>query len=353
MKRFYEPSLDTLDVLSRPFLCSYSGGKDSTSLVTWIEWLRRADLIDAPSPALVMSDTGVEYPFLADTSKRMMDALSASGWNCEVVVPPLAKRLYVQIFGRGVYPISPQYQRGMRWCTRATKVDPMEKWGGRAERTMVSGVRFGESSSRDQKILKTGCSPGGECGVIGVENLRYAPIVQWTDCHVLDWLCGSVDSEVRHELKRDLYPITANLVRIYDPKKSGTGFGLAPQKVSMSRFGCIGCPAITPRSGQRNVRNFPDMKSQVGAIYGLWDRCWDKRNRLVKLKNGKWVSGPIKMESRQLLFAELLAIQNSGSLKLVTAEEEAFIRQCWVDKVYSRGWSAEDEKNVYRPLSEL
>jgi hypothetical protein len=42
----YVPSKETVSVLNdREWICSYSGGKDSTSLVTFIEWLRRIGLV--------------------------------------------------------------------------------------------------------------------------------------------------------------------------------------------------------------------------------------------------------------------------------------------------------------------
>lgn len=47
----FVPSKETLEVLNgRQWICSYSGGKDSSSLVTWIEWLRRIGLVTCPTP---------------------------------------------------------------------------------------------------------------------------------------------------------------------------------------------------------------------------------------------------------------------------------------------------------------
>ncbi len=64
MKSFYDPTPEQLTRLLESWCCSYSGGKDSSALVTWIEWLRRADWITVEKPRLVRSDTGVEEQHL-------------------------------------------------------------------------------------------------------------------------------------------------------------------------------------------------------------------------------------------------------------------------------------------------
>lgn len=63
-REFWLPSPEHLDRLGGPWCCSFSGGKDSTSLVTWIEWLRREGWISVDRPQLVQSDTGVEAAWL-------------------------------------------------------------------------------------------------------------------------------------------------------------------------------------------------------------------------------------------------------------------------------------------------
>jgi 3'-phosphoadenosine 5'-phosphosulfate sulfotransferase (PAPS reductase)/FAD synthetase len=150
------PSKETLSVLNdRVWVCSYSGGKDSTALVTWIEWLRRVGLVTCKTPRLVMSDTTVEYPFLCGIADRLMEALRSRGWQCEVVTPRIHERLYNRIFGIGNTPIHPGARKRMRWCTRATKIDPMSRWSrrslgriGRTRREVEGGRLFGRRGVR-------------------------------------------------------------------------------------------------------------------------------------------------------------------------------------------------------------
>jgi 3'-phosphoadenosine 5'-phosphosulfate sulfotransferase (PAPS reductase)/FAD synthetase len=123
VRAFYEPTAEHLDRLSGPWCASHSGGKDSTSLV---EWLRRAGWLSAPRPRLVRSDTGVEEGGLVGIAEELAAALERSGWECVVVRPEAHERLYPQILGRGLPPVHAGIRR-MRWCTRSTKIDPMER----------------------------------------------------------------------------------------------------------------------------------------------------------------------------------------------------------------------------------
>ena len=87
---FYDSSPEQIAKLSGPWCCSFSGGKDSTSLVTWIEWLRRTGQIAAPRPQLVQSDTKVEDPALnAPVGRHLVLAFVASQHDAHQGVFPL------------------------------------------------------------------------------------------------------------------------------------------------------------------------------------------------------------------------------------------------------------------------
>ena len=152
---FWEPSDEVKTVLEQSkWICSYSGGKDSTSLVTWIEWLRRTRRIKVDEPKLVFSNTRVEFPFLDNTSKEMMAALRKSGWHCEIVEPSIPNRLYNQIFGRGLLPVLPS-TKGGRWCTRSTKVDPMGAFFKHLNLSlMLTGIRWGGGGNQLYEIKR-------------------------------------------------------------------------------------------------------------------------------------------------------------------------------------------------------
>jgi DNA sulfur modification protein DndC len=344
---FYEPTAEHIERLSGRWCCSYSGGKDSTSLVTWIEWLRCTGQIDAPRPQLVQSDTMVEDTGLQSLSRDMMALLRTRGWECAVVEPKVNERLYCQILGRGVTPVHAG-GRKMRWCTRATKIDPMKRWRKvHSSGLTLTGLRIGESAIRDGKILKSlGCSSGGECGIPNPDDNTYSPLLDWTTCKVIDWLDGNVDSVVRRAMA-DILPITRKLVEIYSVVVTRGGFDWAEPEVSAARFGCIGCPAIAANNyAPRSVIARYGKESPLCELYDVWFEARRRDNRLVRFKEGKDGRGPIKMAVRKLLFARIMDIQQRAGIVLVTPEDEAFIRQCWANKVYPRGWSEADEDTL-------
>jgi DNA sulfur modification protein DndC len=352
----FAPSKETLEVLNtRNWVANYSGGKDSTALVSWVEYLRRAGLVRVDRPRLVQSDTGVEYPFLEQISSEFRARLEQCGWECLVVRPHVRERLYCQIFGRGLTPVHPGNKKVMRWCTRATKIDPMRRISQHTPDTdtvSLSGVRWGESDLRDGKLALGGCVAGGECGLPSPGEGVYGAIISWKMCQVVEWVSGQATEA--SQIVPDLVAITRQLVEAYDMRTEQENlFGL-PRAISTTmRFGCIGCPAISNEKitrstvGKRNAR-----WQHLRRIYGIWEQLYRRDNRCVRFRNGKWVRGPIKMAVRKRFFAELLKIQEDSGVQLVSSEDIAFIYDCWAKKVYLRGWSEADEL-VVEPESGL
>jgi len=346
------PSKETLSTLNdRQWIASFSGGKDSTALVTWVEWLRRIGMVKCDTPRLVMSDTGVEYPFLGSVANRLMAVLTSSGWACEIVTPKTDQKLYCRIFGVGNAPTHPANRR-MRWCTRSTKTDPMARFARSLGPDVVqlSGVRWGESDNRDGKLRKSGCAAGGECGLPDPGPGVYGPIITWTVCKVVEWLEGKAGDDVNAVIG-DMLPAMRELVDVYEVRRGQVTLFDEPPTVSAMRFGCVGCPAISSDkvSRSRRLRHRADY-SHLRRLYGIWRQLYKPQNRCVWIEKGKHGMGPLRMETRKRYFPELLDIQASAGVTLVTAEDEAFIRDCWVRKVYPRGWSEADE--LVQPLND-
>lgn len=343
MRAFYEPTGEHLGKLSGPFCASFSGGKDSTSLVTWVEWLRRSGWVSAPNHRLVRSDTGVEEAGLTGIAEGLAALLEGSGWECAVVRPEVHERLYPQILGRGLLPIHAGIRR-MRWCTRSTKIDPMDRWRtGSGGGLVLTGLRLGESAMRDGKLLRSSCAAGGECGIPDPGEGKYSPLLRWKTCQVIDWLSGAVDEKVRRVMG-DVFAVTARLVDLYGVTTATDLFG-EREAVSAARFGCVGCPAISAEDhAPRSVLRRNGVGSPLNELYDVWHEARRPENRLVNRQKGRvGKPGPIRMEARKRLFARVMDIQRRARVVLVTPGDEAFIRRCWVEGVYPRGWSAADE----------
>lgn len=346
---FFNPNAEQINRLSTAAWCaSYSGGKDSTSLVVWIEWLRRSGVLTVDRPMLVQSNTTVEDAHLRAISEEMMSTLRASGWECAVVEPRINEKLYNRILGIGNTPVHPGSGRFMRWCTRSTKIDPMHRWRKQnALGLVITGMRLGESTNRDAKLAKRGigCAAGGECGIPAMSDNTYSPLLRWTTCNVVEFLSGQTSKEYRKQMA-DITPITKRLVEIYDVSLGQDGlFEHTEREVSAARFGCIGCPAISSdRCAPKSTVKRNGKESPLNEIYDVWFEARRRDNRLVSLKTGG--RGPIKMAVRKILFDRIIDIQNRAGLVLITPADEAFIRDCWDRKVYPRGWSDADELNI-------
>lgn len=345
MMFFFEPTNEHIHRLSGEWCCSYSGGKDSTSLVTWIEWLRRTGQITVESPKLVQSDTGVEDAALMSLSAKLTTDLKKTGWTCAVVKPAVHEKLYNRILGIGNTPVHPG-GRTMRWCTRSTKIDPMDRWRKvNATGLVLTGRRIGESAMRDAKINRHGCSAGGECGIPEESANTYDPILRWTTCQVIDWLRGHVGREVV-SVMQDFYQTTAQLVELYGViiGQSGLVFsdGSVDPEVVSGRFGCYGCPAISSGSAPKATVKRNGTESPLNELHDVIAEARMRRNRCYGSRIGKEY-GPVKMEVRKRLFERVMDIQRRAGVVLITPSDARFIRKCWRNKVYPRGWREEDE----------
>lgn len=348
MDTFFQPTKEHLTKLSQPWCCSYSGGKDSTSLVTWIEWLRRSGWLTVERPRLVQSDTTVEYQILTDLSNQMMDVLRKYGWECVVVEPKIHEKLYNRILGIGNTPIHPGI-RSMRWCTRSTKIDPMKRWKNANKGGLnLTGVRLGESKMRDGKLTRklSGCSAGGECGLPDPDDNNYAPIIHWRTCNVVEWLWGVYwDGGIMD----DILPITRKLMDIYQVEVDRDVLDFAEPEITAARFGCIGRPAIEAgRNPPRSVVARHGKDSPLNELYDVWfearrriNRCWRWHPNVNRTRN--YGFGPVKMAVRKKLFRRVMDIQKRAGIVLISPEDTKFIRKCWKNKVYPRGWSEADE----------
>jgi DNA sulfur modification protein DndC len=168
--RMTQESLAAYGELHDHWTIAWSGGKDSTALLTIVVWMILAGRVKAPRKLSVLyADTRLELLplWLSAASIReeledKREALAALGCDLDVrvVLAPLDKRFMVYVLGRGVPPPN---NTTLRWCTRQTKVDPMreelERLFAEGDVLTLTGVRVGESAARDARIALS-CSRG-------------------------------------------------------------------------------------------------------------------------------------------------------------------------------------------------
>jgi DNA sulfur modification protein DndC len=156
------------DKSDRPWIIGFSGGKDSTVMLTlvWIALRRIRETLPNPFQLkrpvyIVCNDTMVENPIIAtyvDTVLRKIEE-AAREQDLPVFVkkttPKLDESFWINVIGKG-YPVP---NNTFRWCTDRLKIKPTstflhEQIDEKGEAIVLLGTRYDESQSREKSIKK-------------------------------------------------------------------------------------------------------------------------------------------------------------------------------------------------------
>lgn len=354
---------------------AWSGGKDSSALLTVVVHLIEAVRIAAPKSLTVFyADTRQELPPLAIAARQIMQQLAAKGIRCQVVTAPLDKRFLVYILGRGVPPPN---NNTLRWCTRQIKIDPMaaalEAMLGELPGNvlMLTGVRQGESAIRDQRIVMSCGKDGAECGqgwyqqvLPNAKGVRgriatLAPLLHWRVCNVWDWL------------------------RIYAPMRDYGGWATAAiadayggdeAEERNARTGCAGCPLASKDLALDTIIATPHWSylAPLKELKPLYRRLRSPENRLRKpglerLADGSVAAnpqrmGPLTFAARRHGLEAVLSIQDRINLAaldtgrpgidLLNDQEIARILELIDLQTWPQGWDG-DEPTADTPMDSI
>jgi DNA sulfur modification protein DndC len=360
------------------WVIAWSGGKDSTALLTFIVWAILAGKVKAPKRLTVLyADTRMELLPLwlsAEAVREELEdkapALAALGCALEVdtVTAPIDQRFLVYMLGRGVPPPN---NTTLRWCTRQIKVDPMKARiaalteGASGDVLTLTGVRLGESAARDGRI-NLSCSRGdGECGqgwyqrdLSGKGRATLAPLLHWRVCHVWEWLRSWATTEEFGDWSTSL------LAEVYGGDEA---------EELHARTGCVGCPLATVDTALDSLLAKPQWSylSPLKRLRPLWRRLREPAVRLRKpggerRKDGTLVPnqhrmGPITLEVRADALAEVLSIQaevNAAAramgrppIDMLNAEESARVLALIAARTWPQRWTG-DEPLASEPFDE-
>jgi DNA sulfur modification protein DndC len=296
----------------RHWAMAYSGGKDSSALVTFVAFLLLSGRIPAPETLTVLyADTRMELPPLHACAMTLLAELEARGITTQIVLPALDERFFVYMFGRGV----PAPKNLFRWCTPQLKVDPMElaladlraSYGEKF--LMLTGVRQGESAARDQRIALSCSRDGAECGqgwfqVKTPESIAdtLAPLLHWRVCHIWDWLTFNAPADgFSTQLIADVY-------------------GGDEAEEMNARTGCIGCNLASKDVALDTILKLPQWQylAPLKRLRPLYQELMKPRYRLRKegerkkdgsLSKSPMRMGPYHLEARRYGLGEVLSIQ--------------------------------------------
>lgn len=334
---------------------AWSGGKDSTTLVTLIVWLINSAKVPAPQTLTIMyADTRLELTPLYFAAAAITDELKEHNINVVEVMAPLEKRFLTYILGRGVPPPN---NNTFRWCTRQIKVDPMKAELNRLFREkgekvlMLTGIRQGESAMRDQRIIMSCGKDGGECGQGWYQETMpeaicdtLAPLLHWRVCHVWEWL--------KH---------WAPLPEFGDFSTTmiADAYGGNEAEEINARTGCVGCPLASKDTALDNIINQPvwSYLMPLKRLKPLWKTLRLPENRLRKTgidsnEKNKQRMGPLTMQTRKMAFEEIMDIQNTINevavkekkpvVILLNEEEIEHIKKCWENNVWPNRWDGNE-----------
>lgn len=337
---------------SRPWLIGYSGGKDSTLLVSLVyEAMKRITQTGAVMHKdiyVITSDTMVENPIVKDYMHSSSNSINQAATDdhlkikARIIYPEPEQTFWSRVIGLG-YP-TPE-PPGFRWCTERLKITPMNKFVNErikenGEIIILLGVRKGESLTR----LKTITAREIEGKLLNLHNdiedaYVYNPITDIPNDLVWEFLlkddCRSPwgtdmkylfnlyqgenlgeEQSVLGEIDREKIPVTGN-----------------------SRFGCWCCTMVKEDKSLQNfinkgatelipLRNFRNRLLELRESQKYRDT--KRRNGTVyKKTDGSFGMGPFTLEARRIILEELLSLENETGLELITVSELKAIDKMW------------------------
>lgn len=340
----------------RPWLIGYSGGKDSTLLVSLVyEAMKRIKESGSELSKrvyIITSDTMVENPIVKEYMHSSSDSINKAAKNdglniqADVIYPDADQTFWSRVIGLG-YP-TPE-PPGFRWCTERLKINPMNKYVNErikesGEIIILLGVRKGESLTR----MKTITAREIEGKLLNMHNdipnaYVYNPITEIPNDLVWEFLLKgdckspwgtdmkylfnlyqgenlSEEKSVLGEVDRDKIPVTGN-----------------------SRFGCWCCTMVKE---DKSLQNFINKSNEEDAKKLTLLR--DFRNKLLEMRedanmrdskrrngtvykkaDGTFGMGPFTLEARRIILEGLLELENKTGLGLITLQELKVIDKMW------------------------
>lgn len=345
-----------------PWICGYSGGKDSTAIVQLV-WSALAELPPEKrkkSVHIICTDTLVESPIVAAWAAESLKKMSRSVEDSSLPIvphrltPAVENTFWVNIIGRG-YPYP---RRNFRWCTDRIKIDPSNRFlkeivTAESEAILVLGTRKAESVRRrenmenyEKKRYREHLSPNGSFP----NSYVFTPIENWTDDNVWQYL---------FQYANPWGQSNKELMALYSGASADGECPLVLDKSTPScgnsRFGCWVCTMVPEdKSMAAMIRNDEEkawmmpMLEFRNYMAGDWQtdrnrRDFRRRDGHLTYYNNRLVHGPYTKKTRTEFLRELLKLEKlvheigPDSIKavpLITIDELRMIRRIWLDEFH-------------------
>ncbi len=341
------------DRYNRPWIIGFSGGKDSTVLLTLV-WLALQKIRDKKNATLkrqvyvVCNDTMVENPIIEEYVTNVLQTIQkAAKEQCLPVsvittTPQIEDTFWSCVIGKG-YPVP---NNSFRFCTEKMKIKPTSTFitnqvTADGEAIILIGTRLSESQQRAKSIKKHDIK-GHRLSKhpLNPNTYTYAPIKElmleevWYIINAIPSPWG-FDNQILFKIYMDASAddYECPTVVTNDSHRS----------CGQSRFGCWICTVIKEdksmsaliKNGVQWMQPLLDFRNRLVENRNISDnRSETRRNGQLAVDETGHKQGNYTMEYRIQLLRELLTIQKDtqqfrSSINLITSQELIAIQVMW------------------------
>ena len=335
----------------RPWIIGFSGGKDSTALLTlvWLALKRIKEDVLVPFQLrrpvyVVCNDTLVENPIISSYVDDVLDQIEkqARKENLPIFVrktiPKLEDSFWVNVIGKG-YPVP---NTAFRWCTEKMKIKPTarfitEQVDECGEAIVLIGTRKAESATRARSIKKHEVHGQRLAHHTLLHNTYvYAPIKElmleevWYIVNAIPCPWG-FDNSVLFNIYMDASADDYECPTVVTDKSHGS--------CGQSRFGCWVCTVVKDDKSMRSL--IKNGREWMKPLYDFRLELDSERNilenRMPFRRDGRRAvndMGPYIFKYRAKILKRLLEVQHElqhidPKIRLISDQELIAIQVNW------------------------
>jgi len=340
------------DRYNRPWIIGFSGGKDSTVLLTLV-WLAISRLKEKGvklkrNVYVVCNDTMVENPVIEEYVATVLSTIQRAAKEQQLPItvstttPELEDTFWCCVIGKG-YPVP---NNSFRFCTEKMKIKPTSRFitdqvAADGEAIILVGTRLSESQQRERSIRKHEIK-GHRLSKhpLNANTFTYAPIKELMLEEVW-WIINAIpcpwgfDNRILYKIYTDASADDYECPTVVTDDEH--------RSCGQSRFGCWICTVVKEdksmssliKNGVNWMKPLLDFRNRLIENRNVSEfRCSTRRNGQLAVDESGHNMGNYTMEYRIQLLRELLEIQKStqqyrSSIDLITSQELIAIQVIW------------------------
>ena len=358
------------DTTDRPWIIGFSGGKDSTVLLTlvWLALRKIKENIVTPFQLrrhiyVVCNDTMVENPIISSYVDDVLALIEKKALDENLpifvrkTVPRLEDSFWVNVIGKG-YPVP---NTAFRWCTDKLKIKPTARFitdqvDECGEAIILIGTRKAESATRARSIKKHEIHGQRLTRHTILHNtFVYAPIKElmleevWYIINAIPCPWG-FDNKILFNIYMDASADDYECPTVVTDKSHGS--------CGQSRFGCWVCTVVKDDKSMRSL--IKNGREWMQPLYDFRIELDSERNiiknRMPFRRDGKRAvndMGPYIFSYRANILRRLLEVQyelqqRDPHIKLISDQELIAIQVNWY-RDFNFGYQVSDIYNsIYK-----